>query len=166
MATTFKKIASVTVGSGGSSTIDFTAIPSTYTDLIMIVSGKASSVSQSLRATFNGDTASNYSTTFLSGNGTAATSSRETSRSDGILFGVATTSGNSACIGQINDYSNTNTFKTLIGRRGSGSNANVAADVGLWRNTAAINTIAITLDGSQNIAAGSTFKLYGIEAYK
>ena len=38
MATTFTKIASVTVGSGGASSIDFTSIPSTYTDLCVKLS--------------------------------------------------------------------------------------------------------------------------------
>jgi hypothetical protein len=163
MPQTYTPIATQNLGTAAAS-VTFSSIPSTYTDLIMIVSGKASSVSQSLRAIFNGDTASNYSTTLLSGTGTTATSSRETDRSDGILFGVATLSNNSSCIYHIFNYSNTIVYKTVTGRRSSGPNANVAADVGLWRNTAAINTIAITLDGSQNIAAGSTFTLYGIKA--
>ena len=40
MATTFFKIASATVGSGGASSIDFTSIPQTYTDLVFVVFGK------------------------------------------------------------------------------------------------------------------------------
>jgi hypothetical protein len=35
MANTYEAIATVEVGSGGASTIDFTSIPSTYTDLVL-----------------------------------------------------------------------------------------------------------------------------------
>ena len=40
MAVTFTQIASVTVGSGGAASIDFTSIPSTYTDLCIKTSIK------------------------------------------------------------------------------------------------------------------------------
>ena len=38
MAGTYKLIGSVTVGAGGAANIDFTSIPSTYTDLAIKVS--------------------------------------------------------------------------------------------------------------------------------
>ena len=40
MAFTFKAIATVTVGSGGASSIDFTSIPATYTDLLIMISAR------------------------------------------------------------------------------------------------------------------------------
>ena len=40
MANTFVLLASTTVGSGGASSIDFTSIPATYTDLVVKVSGR------------------------------------------------------------------------------------------------------------------------------
>ena len=65
MPDTFIKIASVTVGSGGASSIDFTSIPSTYTDLVVVHSlrGTNAAVYQQARIQFNGDTASNYTNT-------------------------------------------------------------------------------------------------------
>ena len=38
MALTYTALASVTVGSGGAANIEFTSIPGTYTDLVMLVS--------------------------------------------------------------------------------------------------------------------------------
>ena len=40
MANTFKKIQTVTVGSGGAASIDFTSIPQTYTDLKIVLSAR------------------------------------------------------------------------------------------------------------------------------
>ena len=41
MANTYTLISSVTVGSGGASSIEFTSIPSTYTDLLLNFSGRS-----------------------------------------------------------------------------------------------------------------------------
>jgi hypothetical protein len=40
MATTYDLISSVTVGSGGAANIEFTSIPATYTDLVVLFSGQ------------------------------------------------------------------------------------------------------------------------------
>ena len=55
MATTFTKIASVSVGSGGAATMSFTSIPSTYTDIVVKLSarGDAGAISRSVYLTFN-----------------------------------------------------------------------------------------------------------------
>ena len=42
MANTHKAIATTTVGSGGASSIDFTSIPGTYTDLKVVMSARTS----------------------------------------------------------------------------------------------------------------------------
>jgi len=64
MANTFVKIASVTVGAGGASSIDFTSIPGTYTDLKVVISARGSrsnSGSQTVSVRFNSDSGANYS---------------------------------------------------------------------------------------------------------
>ena len=58
------------------------------------------------------------------------------------------------------NYSNTSTYKTVIGKDNAAS-IETDAYVGLWRSTAAINTIKISI-GSSTFIAGSTFTLYGI----
>ena len=71
MPTTFTLIASTTVGSGGASSIDFTSIPSTYTDLCLKLSLRNSYagayVSGKLR--INGNSSAIYTARVLGGGG-------------------------------------------------------------------------------------------------
>ena len=152
---TYTLIASNTLGSAG--TVTFSSIPQTYTDLIIVVNVAAtqSPVNGGLR--FNNDSGTNYSSTRITGDGSSATSTRD-SNDDVLRTGVVST--NSAVISHIFDYANTTTYKTVLSRAG-GSGDRVASFVGLWRNTAAITTVAVT---NLNYPAGTTFKLYGIEA--
>lgn len=63
MADTFYKIASITVGSGGSSSIDFTSIPQTYTDLQLLLSLRTASATyqiDQIKLRFNGSSALDY----------------------------------------------------------------------------------------------------------
>jgi len=62
---------------------------------------------------------------------------------------------------QIQNYSNSTTFKTVL-LRGDSSTYGVVASVGTWRNTAAINRIVISSD-AYNFISGSTFSIYGIQ---
>jgi hypothetical protein len=63
------------------------------------------------------------------------------------------------------NYSNTTTYKTALNRSNQAAGG-VDATVGLWRSTAAIDTIRFyaNTNGSQNFLTGSTFTLYGIAA--
>lgn len=62
------------------------------------------------------------------------------------------------------NYSNTTTFKTMIGRNGAAA-FDVEASVQLWRSTSAINTLQLFAgQGGINFTSGSTFTLYGITA--
>ena len=104
----------------------------------------------------------NYSVTRLSGNGTSATSSRLSNQTyieiDNESF-VNTTIANR--ILQIQNYSNTTTYKTVLGRNNNSSNG-TGAIVGLWRSTSAITSISVFLEASGTFNAGSTFTIYGI----
>lgn len=141
------------------------SIPSTYTDLVLVMNIKGSSASGYPALRFNSDTGTNYSTTYLYGNGTSAVSGRSTNANYAYTQWNATFSStdfNYNNIVQIQNYSNTTTNKTYLARA---NNAAVSTDtnVGLWRSTAAISTIDIySLVG--NFAIGSTFTLYGIAA--
>lgn len=63
MANTYKKIATVTVGSGGTTSIQFTNIPNTYTDLVVMASLRhletGGSAWATIKFTLNGATGSN-----------------------------------------------------------------------------------------------------------
>lgn len=63
MPNTFELIASTTVGSGGAASIDFTSIPSTFTDLMLVTSCRSNraAAAADLRFRLNGNTSSIYS---------------------------------------------------------------------------------------------------------
>jgi hypothetical protein len=147
------------------SSVTFSSISSAYTDLV-IVSSPQNNTSESLYIKINGDTGSSYSTTWLTGNGSTATSSRQASNTTGILAGAPNVGLSSTVYGtsiiQIMNYSNTTTYKTAICRWGLAS-AETNATVGLWRSTAAINSVTI-LVVSGTFSVGSKFSLYGVKA--
>jgi len=161
---TYTPIATQTLGSAAAS-VTFSSIPQGYTDLILVCNIAQSSGNNSLRYRFNGDTGSNYSDTYLYGNGTSALSGRDTSQTSGTIYVTGSTTIEANYIVQFMNYSNATTYKTVLGRSNRAS-SEVAADVGLWRSTSAINSISLAMGGSfptNNFASGSTFSLYGIQ---
>lgn len=161
MAVTYENIATQTLGNAAT-TVTFSSIPSTYTDLILIIRGNnTSSGNRAGYIQFNGDTATNYSYTFIQGDGSSAASSRASSQAQAQFSNVLNDNTNS--IIQVQNYSNTTTNKTFLARGNSPSTV-VQAFVGLWRSTAAINSIAIFLNADQ-WASGSNFTLYGIKSF-
>ena len=74
MAITYEPIATTTLGTSASS-VTFSTIPGTYTDLVLVVAG-TSAATNGNEMQFNGDTGNNYSFTLLYGTGSAAVSSR------------------------------------------------------------------------------------------
>lgn len=163
MATTYTPIATNTLGSA-TATVTFSSIPSTYTDLVLIISSALTTGAGSNVFTFNTDTSTNYSFTALAGDGTTAASVRSSSRANISIYDeLTTTLGGNASILSVMNYANATTYKTTISR-GSNGSVGVSAVVGLWRSTAAINQIVITNNASTTFKAGSTFTLYGIKA--
>lgn len=166
LPSTYTPIATTTAN-GSVSSITFSSIPSTYTDLVLISSAAIATGAEDLRIRFNSDTASNYSFTYMSGTGTSAVSSRSSNMTFITVdnYGYLTTSSNNISIVNIQNYANTTTYKTTVGRSG---NAGTGTDAiaGMWRSTAAINSITLLNSGTGgiNFATGSTFTLYGIKA--
>jgi len=169
MATTFTLISTVTVGSGGSATISFTSIPSTFTDLCLKVSARtnyAASVNDGLQIYFNGLT-TNLTTRELYGTGSAAGSGTDTVNKIGYMTAVnatASTFGNGEIY--IPNY-NSGNYKSSSGDGVSESNvtgAFMAMNANLWSSTAAITSITLKSAnaGSQVFQQYSTASLYGI----
>lgn len=147
-------------------TVTISSIPSGYTDLVLVMSGSTSgSINNTIRVG-NGsvDTGSNYSCTILSGSGSSAVSTR---RSNDTSFqpnyNGYTNTGQSQMIVQFQNYSNTTTFKTILSRSDNAATGTDAV-VGLWRSTAAIDTIQLLANGGFNWQVGTTFTVYGIAA--
>ena len=159
MASTYEPIATTTLSSNQAS-VSFSSISNSYTDLVLVANGALSAAYDSIELRLNGDTGTNYSRTFLSGNGTSASSGNSTNTSS-LALGLMGTE-NSTDIFHINNYSNTSTYKTVISRANTASNT-VRAGVGTWRSTSAINQVTV-IATSGNFISGSTFTLYGIKA--
>ena len=162
MAITYESISTQTLSVAAAS-ITFSSIPATYTDLVLIVNGGISSATQSYGLRFNSDSATNYSYTFLSGDGaTASTGRYATQNFIPLSWNAASTTVADMVISHINNYSNTTTYKTVLSRH---SNAALGVDdvTGLWRSTSAVSTILVYAT-SGNLVTGSTFTLYGIKA--
>lgn len=159
MAVTYQPIATTTLGSSASS-YTFTSIPSTYTDLLIITAGTNSS-NASYKLQFNSDTGSNYSVTYLYGDGSSATTGRASNQSDIPAMGRTGTSQGNGSI-HIMNYANTTTYKTAIGRGNLASQLTIVA-VGLWRSTSAINSVKLIPEAG-TMDSGTVLTLYGIKA--
>lgn len=165
MPATYEPIATVTLGSD-SQPITFSSIPSTYTDLrLVLVVRKNATTATNVNLRFNGDTATNYSGTALYGDGTSVTSNRQSSINMMPIWSFAVTAtGDIALItSDIFSYAGS-TNKTVLStgsldKNGSGS---VDRTVGLWRNTAAVTSITLLDTSSRTFGAGTTATLYGI----
>ena len=161
MPATYEKIATTTLGSANA-TITLSSIPSTYTDLRLVLVSQ-NTVGGNLTMRFNGDTATNYSSTTIFGNGTSAVSERGTSETSLRIGNPAATSTLWYSFEiDIFGYAGS-TFKTQLNTanqdlNGSGS---VRKNVGLWRSTAAITSLSLIYDAGTH-SIGTTATLYGI----
>lgn len=164
MAVTYEKIATTTLGSS-QSTVTFSSISSSYTDLVVVLNTFTSVDVVYTRMRFNSDTGNNYSSTYLEGDGSVANSNMYTNNSviQFSYWNAGAGSNPQTTIINIMNYSNSTTYKTAllkyVGLTGGASGA--TATIGMWRNTNSINTIDFSV-GSGNFNSGSIFTLYGI----
>ena len=163
MPSTYTPIATTTLGSAAAN-ITFSSISSAYTDLIVIVNGGFSSL-DALAIQVNTDTGSNYSTTILNGDGSSAISWRSSGSTKIYMNynGLTGSSFSGAWVMHFQNYSNTTTNKTMIGRYNGASNE-TGASVGLWRSTSVINSIKLFGNSGSNLLTGTTATLYGVKS--
>jgi hypothetical protein len=139
--------------------VTFSSISGSYTDLKLVFVGPGDSGSSAFYYRFNGDSGSNYSMTELKGDGSgSSTSARYSGETYMYALGHGFAASESIITTDFMNYSNTTTNKTALTRWGDSQR--VAQTVGLWRSTAAINSISIHSLGT--FISGSTFSLYGI----
>jgi hypothetical protein len=171
MANTMKLIA--TLG-GGASTIDFTSIPSTYTDLILVHSLRFSSASgiQNVNIRFNNDSGANYTQKMILANDGNVNTYVQTSA---VYFnwnyapgGTGSTTANAynSTSLYIPNYANTSTSKPVsidhVSEINSTTNYGLGFTSGVWNSTSAINRITITAPSDTWTSASSAY-LYGIK---
>lgn len=175
MANTYELISSSTVGAGGASSIDFTSIPNTYTDLVLQFSLRDAYASQSDigKVTFNGSSSAIYTGVNLRGDGSGNASSILRSNQTYFFLGEAGTidGANSTA----NTFSNGSIYipnyagssnKTVSVETVTETNATAAVIclwAGLWASTAAITSIKIESYSASNFVQYSTAYLYGVK---
>ena len=173
-AGSYESIATVDVGSGGSSSISFTSIPQTYSHLQLRLIGRTTRVGTTagVGIRLNGSTAGQnyYANHGLTGNGSAAGVDASANR-DNMVFGIA--AGSTATSGMFGafvmdllDYANTNKNKTIrtlggVDLNGSGT---VSLYSGLYTYTTAITSITLKDNDDTSIFPQYTHAaLYGIK---
>lgn len=167
MPATYEPIATTTLNTAAPS-VTFSSISQAYTDLILVITARGTTSASSTSVYFTTNiTGSNYSSTWLLGNGSSTASSRYSNVGQGYLGYIAggTTASDSRgnIIAHFMNYSNTTTNKNVISR-GNAAEAETDSYVTLIRGTSALSTITIGEGGGNNFVAGSTFTLYGIKA--
>ena len=167
---TMTLVQTITVGSGGAASIEFTGIPSDADDLLLVVNARTAyaGTGDNIVARFNSDSANNYTYRWLYGNGSSAGSG--TGSISGILgisasgsTSTANTFGNSAVY--IPNYAGS-TNKSASCDAVNENNATGATqfiNAGIWNNTAAITTITLVSTTSSTISQYSTASLYKIK---
>ena len=169
MASTYTPIATTTLGSGQFS-VTFNSLGS-YTDLLLVANYGITNNGYTLGYRINSDTGTNYSWTYVRGNGTSALSYRKSGMTLASVADEVKNDNYNTAIINFQNYGNSTTYKTSIARTGN-AGLSTAATVSLWRSTSAITSITLAecADGGTgtfstgNLTAGSTFTLYGIKA--
>ena len=166
MATTYTLIDKATVGSGGAASIEFTSIPSTYTDLKLVCSLRGSTGNVDTALFLNGST-SGYTWLSLYGYGSGAASvSGSTTASSSVLVNASTYTANTFGNAEIYfpNYASSNykssSMDTVI--ETNATVAYMAIKTNLWSNSAAITSIKLQPDSGSFVEFSSAY-LYGIK---
>lgn len=171
MANTYTLIASTTVGAGGASSIDFTSIPSTYTDLVVKHSTRYTSNGDgSVYLQFNGDTGSNYNDRMLYGDpfassaGSVSNTNRTFSYAGSVNFSTMTANTFSSNEIYIPNYTSSNSKSYSVDgvSETNGAQAYEVMVAGRWSGTSTITSIKI-FPASGTFVQYSTATLYGIK---
>jgi hypothetical protein len=168
MPVTYQLIASNVLASAAAS-VTFSAIPATYTDLVVRTSIRTDRSTQpfdGINIALN-NTSTNYSQTQLRGDGSAASSSRDTIYSTLRNVNGATSTSNTFASAELyipNYAGSTNKpFSVTGAQENNQTAAYIEPFAFLWSNTAAISSIVFTPYVGPNFVAGSSFYLYGIK---
>jgi hypothetical protein len=149
------------------SSITFSDIPDTFTDLYLVFSLRLSGDDDYFTLNFNGS-GTGFTSRTLRGNGSTATS---TNRSDGILIYTANRSSytaNTFSNGQIyipnylESVAKSFSVDSLNENNATAAGAQITA--GLWNNTAAISSITLNAVPAMNFVQYSSASLFGVLA--
>ena len=164
MANTFELIASYTVGSGGASSISFTSIPNTWTDIVIKISTRttgpdgvtgismtlnSSALTSGKRVYGNGSATASDTSTFALLTSDAANTSNTFGNAEIYIPNYAGSANKSISVDNVSENNATTAFASLSAL--------------LWSNTAAITSVTFTPASSYNFVQYSTAYLYGVK---
>jgi hypothetical protein len=162
---TYEPIATTTLGSA-TQTVTFSSISQSYTDLVIVINNvkhsyAGSDTVQDNVLQFNSDTGSNYSFTRMSGDGSSAESGRASNiTAIQAAYPMASATAGGTLILNVQNYSNSTTYKTVLIRTAASTKTSVYVD--LWRNTAAITSMVVGASSGYTLSAGTIITIYGI----
>lgn len=168
MPKTYEPIATHTFATAAS-TITFSSIPGTYTDLQIIGYFGDSSSGGDSRLYLNGDTGTNYNMNrWWAEYSTGGAIQGQIILSTQTGFWLSQNNANSSdficSIVDINNYASSSMFKqcTIQNYQSGSTRAQTPTMIGgAWRNTAAITSLTMTCNAG-NFPVGSSFAIYGI----
>lgn len=170
MATTYTLIDKGEVGSGGSSAITFTSIPSTYTDLKLVFTGRITANSGIDATALNmkiNNVSTNRSWRNVEAYGTSSSvfSFNNTNDQIAAIGGGSGQTANTFCNMEIYfpNYASANykSYSVDFVNEDNSTTRELILHAGLWSSTSAINELSIYSSG-QTLAQYSTAYLYGI----
>ena len=170
MALTYVALASVTVGSGGAASITFSNIPQDATDLMLVVGGRTNNTGDPqdyVNLRFNGST-SGYSFRRLYGFGSGANTDTLSSQNAIFYWFVDAQPATSNTFGNARIYipnytaSANKSVSIDAVTENNATNARQDLTAGLWANTAAITSIALSPYFGSSFVQYSTASLYKI----
>jgi hypothetical protein len=156
-------------------TVTFSSVPQTFHNLQLVISGRSAASCSGGDGQFylqaNGDTANNYGTQYMYGQGSVAASvGQQVAAAKPLLGNIPCSDAFANSQGQhvisLTNYAGTSFIKTGTN---NGMDFNAAAASGIstyqvswyWNSTSAITSLLIGFVNGTNFAAGSTFQLYG-----
>lgn len=156
-------VSTVTVGSGGAASIEFTGIAGSGKDLLVVLSCRSDSTGEEVFLSLN-STTTGYSNRFLYGANTNVFSEAFSNRSLGYLIKTSTTTANtfgSASI-YITNYSSSNNKSISVDYvvENNSSNATQGITASQWANSSAITSLALSPTSGNNFVQYSTASLY------
>lgn len=166
---TYTLISSTTL-TGSQTTVTFSSIPSTFTDLVLKISARSDRANavELLNITFNSNSSAIASTTVLYGNGASVANTRTSDETSTYYNWVDAASSASNIFGSTEIYipsytvSQSKPYSSISVQEDNSSTAYISANSNLFRSNSAISRIDITPYIGTNWISGSTFYLYGI----
>ena len=171
---TMKLIQKIEIGASGTSALEFTSIPQSYTHLYVLFSGRmsrAGNTASILGLRINGDTGTNYSWRILNGNSSSVASYSSTGTS---LASAGYVTGPSAVANAfsthaiyIYDYTGSS-YKSISAESVQGNNTTdglLNLSAGQYNSGSAVTSISFAeLSGGTNLVQYTSAYLYGITA--